>query len=330
MRNMRAPLVGVVLLSSAGALARRFEGRHAIGYGTNLGNTLEAPKEGDWQGHYATAEFFEDQKGAGFSTVRIPVRWDLHMGETAPYTINATFLARIQEVVGWCLAPGLNCIVNAHWDSWIDTNSSAVFQERLPRYTALWEQVGAAFAGASDSLWFESYNEPENLSTDDLNAMLAAFYSALRPLHPDRLLIYGWLRGMGASWIQENNHSNWNAMAFNESDPNLAVEVHSVSGGYGSGSGSGSGSDDRTAAAALHNDRTGVGRPSCGAASTGTFVQTPSSLRPLPLRVPHPAQPPLPTPLLRLRSIAPLHVCSTTRGSSAATRKAPGASLATS
>jgi hypothetical protein len=223
----RAPLAAVALLS-AGALARAAAPRNPIGYGTNLGNTLEAPHEGDWQNHYATAQYFEDQKGAGFSTVRIPVRWDLHMMESAPYTINATFMARIQEVVGWCLAPGLNCIINSHWDSWIDQNDTTVFQARLPRYEALWQQVGAAFEGASPALWFESYNEPENLSTADLNRMLATFYSALRPLHPDRLLILGWLRGMGASWIQEGNHSNWNAMQFNQSDPNLAVEVHSV------------------------------------------------------------------------------------------------------
>lgn len=68
---------------------------HAIGI--NLGNVLEAPKEGNWAAP-AQAYYFDDYKSAGFSFVRIPVRWNNHTQNSAPYIIDASFLARVAEV----------------------------------------------------------------------------------------------------------------------------------------------------------------------------------------------------------------------------------------
>ncbi len=202
-----------------------------LGIGTNLGNTLEAPLEGQWA-PAAQEHFFEDFKAAGFATVRIPVRWDNHTLQQAPYSVNATFMARVQTVVGWCTARGLQCILNSHWDSWLDTASPAAFAAALPRYSAIWQQVAAAFEGAPEALLFESFNEPHEMGTAQLNAMLAAFHAAVRPLHPSRRLILGWLNYMGPSWVEEGHAANWDAMAIptlpgGAQDPNLAVETHS-------------------------------------------------------------------------------------------------------
>jgi hypothetical protein len=203
----------------------------SLGVGTNLGNTLEAPLEGQWA-PAAQERFFDDFKAAGFATVRIPVRWDNHTMGGPPYTVNATWMARVQTVASWCTARGFQCIINSHWDSWLDTNSSAAFAAALPRFAAIWAQVAAAFAGAPDSLLFESFNEPHQVDTQKLNALLAAFYAAVRPLHPARRLILGWLNYMGPSWIEEQHEANWDAMVIptlpgGARDPNLAVETHS-------------------------------------------------------------------------------------------------------
>jgi len=48
-----------------------------LGRGINLGNALEAPKEGEW-GVQLKAEYFPAIKKAGFATVRLPVRWSAH------------------------------------------------------------------------------------------------------------------------------------------------------------------------------------------------------------------------------------------------------------
>ena len=58
--------------------------------GINLGNVLEAPTEGAWA-PAAQEYYFDDYMHAGFTRVRIPVRWDKHMGVTSPYAIDAVF-----------------------------------------------------------------------------------------------------------------------------------------------------------------------------------------------------------------------------------------------
>jgi endoglucanase len=141
-------------------------------------------------------------------------------------------MARVKTVVGWCTDRGLQCIINSHWDSWLDTASAPAFAAALPRFAAIWAQVASAFAGAPASLFFESFNEPHMVSTPQLNALLGAFYGAVRPLHPTRRLILGWLNYMGPSWVEEDHRANWDAMAIprlpnGTQDSNLAVETHS-------------------------------------------------------------------------------------------------------
>ena len=36
----------------------------------------------------------------------VTVRWDLHTGNAAPYTVDATFMERVEQVVGWSLDRG--------------------------------------------------------------------------------------------------------------------------------------------------------------------------------------------------------------------------------
>src|SRR5262249_17539398 len=69
-----------------------------LGRGINLGNALEAPKEGDW-GVTLKAEYFRAIKAAGFDTVRLPVNWAAHAGAEAPYTIDPAFAARVDWAV---------------------------------------------------------------------------------------------------------------------------------------------------------------------------------------------------------------------------------------
>ncbi|MFZ0035556.1 MAG: cellulase family glycosylhydrolase [Sedimentisphaerales bacterium] len=59
-----------------------------MGRGINMGNTLEPPREGDWNNGPAQEYYFDDYKKAGFTCVRIPVRWDLHTDTNAPYKVD--------------------------------------------------------------------------------------------------------------------------------------------------------------------------------------------------------------------------------------------------
>jgi len=97
--------------ASAGALAIAT----AIGRGVNFGNMLEAPTEGAW-GLAVTSDFIDKASAAGFSSVRLPVRWSNHASAEAPFTIDAAFMQRVESVVDELLAKGLVVIVSDRAD----------------------------------------------------------------------------------------------------------------------------------------------------------------------------------------------------------------------
>ncbi|WP_033318466.1 cellulase family glycosylhydrolase [Streptomyces yerevanensis] len=71
----------------------------------NLGNTLDAiPDETSWGNPLVTRDLFKTIRAEGFRSVRIPVTWTDRHSATAPYTIDAAFMSRVEQVVDWALA----------------------------------------------------------------------------------------------------------------------------------------------------------------------------------------------------------------------------------
>ncbi|MDG4798799.1 cellulase family glycosylhydrolase [Micromonospora sp. WMMD1082] len=145
--------------------------------GWNLGNSFDAvgADETAWGNPRVTAAQLDAIRAQGFNSIRIPVTWSNHHGPAPSYTIDAAWLNRIKEVVGWALDDGFYVMINLHHDSWqwiheMPTNRTTV----LNRYNALWTQIATAFRDASPRLHFESVNEPQfaNSSGDAQNAQL--------------------------------------------------------------------------------------------------------------------------------------------------------------
>eukprot|EP00041_Stephanoeca_diplocostata_P031216 m.967006 g.967006 ORF g.967006 m.967006 type:complete len:279 (-) comp23913_c0_seq9:5288-6124(-) len=178
----------------------------------------EAPVEGAWA-RPATEGLFDAYVDAGIQVVRIPIRWDNHTGNTAPYTINSTWMERTKEVVSWSLKRGLITIINTHHDSWLDDPDA--FESKLPRFVAIWTQIAAAYANASHLLAFEVFNEPHQMTVDQLNVMNAAVLPIIRTQHPTRIVFIGGLQFMNPTWILANP----NAMHLFPNDSYVAVEV---------------------------------------------------------------------------------------------------------
>ncbi|MFF5214536.1 cellulase family glycosylhydrolase [Micromonospora sp. NPDC000442] len=145
--------------------------------GWNLGNTFDAvgADETAWGNPRVTEAQLDAVRAQGFNSIRIPVTWSNHHGPAPSYTIDAAWLNRVKEVVGWALDDGFYVMINLHHDSWqwiheMPTNRTTV----LNRYNALWTQIAAAFRDHSPRLHFESVNEPQfaNSSGDAQNAEL--------------------------------------------------------------------------------------------------------------------------------------------------------------
>ncbi len=142
-----------------------------MGVGINLGNTFEsagswiAPTgvtsyETGWGSPIITREMITGYAECGFGVLRIPVAWSNMMGED--YTIDATYLARVKQVVGWALEDGMYVILNIHWDGgwWTDFANDEKKAECMYKYERIWTQLTEAFNNEyGDHLMFESLNE---------------------------------------------------------------------------------------------------------------------------------------------------------------------------
>jgi endoglucanase len=82
-----------------------------LGRGINLAGALEAPREGQWRVTLRD-DYFAVIEQAGFTTVRVPIRWSSHASWTAPYTVDPAFWERI----GWVIAESKTHHLNAILD----------------------------------------------------------------------------------------------------------------------------------------------------------------------------------------------------------------------
>lgn len=185
-----------------------------LGRGINLGNGLEAPREGAW-GFTIKEPYLAAIKKAGFDSVRVPIRWSAHAAKDAPYSIDAAFLRRVDDVVDQALAAKLVAVVNVH-------HYDEIFQEpdaHAARLEALWRQIAERFRGRDDRVYFELLNEPHNKLIDARwNAMLAKLLAAVRKTNPTRPVIVG-----PGSW---NNFRNLAKLELPESDKLLIGTFH--------------------------------------------------------------------------------------------------------
>lgn len=155
--------------------------------GVNLANALEAPSEGDW-GLTIQKRYIDVIADAGFQTVRLPVKWSGHADAQVPYTLDPTFLARVDEVVGWILDRDLNVVLDMHNDDAMVTQPAS----EEARWLAIWQQLAEHYQAAPATLAFELLNEP-NSALDDAhwNPMIRKTLAVIRPTNPERWVVVG-------------------------------------------------------------------------------------------------------------------------------------------
>jgi endoglucanase len=169
----------------------------AMKRGINIGNALEAPNEGEG-GVVIQEDYFDIIKGAGFSTVRIPIRWSAHAAEVSPYTIEPAFFARIDEVVQWALARDLIVVINIHNYSAMVTDPNG----QRERYLALWMQIAEHYKDYPPTLLFELLNEPSReLSAPLWNEICNQALAVVRKSNLTRNVIIGPVYWNNYAWM---------------------------------------------------------------------------------------------------------------------------------
>ncbi|WP_220448271.1 cellulase family glycosylhydrolase [Nonomuraea diastatica] len=141
-----------------------------MGAGWNLGNQLEAstdgyPSETAWGNPAVTQALVDKVKAAGFNTIRIPVSYLRSIGSGPDYTINSSWLDRIQEVVNYAYNRGMYVVLNIHGDgyksvpySWLICDASNQTTIKA-KYQKVWQQIASRFQDYDQRLIFESMNE---------------------------------------------------------------------------------------------------------------------------------------------------------------------------
>jgi endoglucanase len=157
-----------------------------LGRGISFGNALDADPSAP--GFRLEERYFDEVRDAGFSTVRLPVRWSAHASQVLPYQISAAFFGQVDWAVRQALRRDLNVVVNVH--HYHELNDSP--REQRARFLALWTQIAARYADWPDSLCFELLNEPRGGMTPEAwNELLPIALATVREHDPGRTVIVG-------------------------------------------------------------------------------------------------------------------------------------------
>lgn len=151
--------------------------RHVVGW--NLGNQLECSAPGQdgesmmigcpegsinaetaWGNPKVTAKTIKAVKAAGFNAIRIPVRWQCHIVNEQAMTIDKEWMARVKEVVGWCLKEDLKVIINTHHDKWLEGRPTYAYKDvNCQKLALLWLNISSEFAAYDSRVAFAGTNE---------------------------------------------------------------------------------------------------------------------------------------------------------------------------
>ena len=179
-----------------GASPKAMSAARALRRGVNFGNMLEAPAEGAW-GVRLDDSFFDLVAEAGFTSVRLPVRWSNHASSDAAATIDEAFARRVDHVIDALLGRGLTVVVNMHHYRQLDGDTLDRGERRVPdevkqlRFLNMWRQIAQRYRDKPDALLFELYNEPHGDQQSSWNELAARALGVVRARNPGRTVVIG-------------------------------------------------------------------------------------------------------------------------------------------
>ena len=207
--------------------------------GWNLGNTMEASGgETSWQSTKTTQEIIAYVKSLGFRSVRIPCSWYIHCTKSGDYTIDASWMARVKEVVDYCINDDLYVVLNDHYDGdWIEESgfkdiTASKVDELCGIMGNLWTQIANEFKDYDNHLLFAGLNEPfqsnNSSSVEDKVATLVkyeqAFVDAVRATggnNASRILVV-----QGPATDIDLTLKHYNTLPVDNVKDAMMVEVH--------------------------------------------------------------------------------------------------------
>lgn len=200
-----------------------------IKLGINIGNTLEAiGGETAWGNPQVTQALIDKYKQVGFSAVRIPCSWDQYANQTTG-KISDQWLARVKQVVEYCIKDSLYVILNIHWDGgWLENNITTSAQSSVnSKQKTYWEQIATTMRDFDEHLMFASANEPNANDATSMGVLLSyhqTFVDAVRSTggrNTYRVLVL-----QGPSTNIDYTSSLMNTLPSDPTPNRMMVEIH--------------------------------------------------------------------------------------------------------
>jgi len=195
--------------------------------GWNLGNTLEAIcGEEAWGGAKTTQMLIDTVRACGFNAIRLPCAWDCHANDGI---IDPDWMARVKEVVDYCMLNDMYVILNIHWDNgWLENHVTADYQESVNAKQAIyWTQIAEVFKDYDEHLLFAGANEPNVEDASGMAVLMTyhqTFIDTVRASggnNGSRVLIV-----QGPSTDIEKTNNLMNSLPQDTIADRLIVEVH--------------------------------------------------------------------------------------------------------
>ena len=122
-----------------------------------------------------------------------------YIGSSSDYTVNTTYLDRIEEVTDWALSKGLVVIIDVHGDRWfwesydVSSTEYKTGNDRLAaedRFRAIWQAISVRFQNKSENLLFEIMNEAYfSMSATEVDTVNADILAIIRNTNTTRNVI---------------------------------------------------------------------------------------------------------------------------------------------
>ena len=194
----------------------------ALGRGVNISQMFEWTTVG--KDFPVAGHLIAKAKAAGFTSIRLPIRWSSHASATAPYTIDEAFFTQVESVVDQALAAGFYVVLNMHHHRQLDGDpldgGEFGVEEGIVnvRFLTMWKQIAERYRYKSNRLVFELYNEPHGTLTDmRWNDLIARAVNAVRKVNRNRIIMIGPTVWNTAGALSELRLPN---------DANLIVTIH--------------------------------------------------------------------------------------------------------
>lgn len=166
-----------------GSTAAQLAAKMTMGW--NIYNTLDAPGwETGWGNPKVTQQLIDLVKSTGMNAIRIPCTWSNHIINNQTSEIDPLWLARVKEVVQYCINDNMYVILNTHHEGYVDCTVIGAKQDTVnAKHKAIWQQIATSMRDFDEHLILASTNEPNANDVPTTNTLMRyhqSFVDAVR------------------------------------------------------------------------------------------------------------------------------------------------------